>query len=104
MHSFLTLIGNIYKLSGVGGPFAAWLQLHNVHNFSLATDQATSRLVFIQDIEVVRWEKGDLLTPKFVTEDVVLNGDFIGRQINDRLWNAFGFSNARIYDESGELH
>ena len=102
VHAFVELLTAVYSSVGILGPVAIWVAFRNVTNFWLALPRGTVGAMFNDDRNN-RWPKPSLVTPKLMAYDLPSEGNDVAKQLNDRLWNAFRYEKASVYNEQGDL-
>lgn len=102
VHGFIEFAGKLFSVAGINGPFVIWMKLLNIQNFWLDTPSYLQGATYRQGRQR-HWPNSILATPKFTIFDFGVEGHSKARLLNDRLWNAFRYDAAHIYDEQGTL-
>lgn len=96
---FLHLVHAIYDHSKVYGPLEISVSLLNVRGLRLAVSR---QLDPFNDYNR-QWEEGDHLElPPHYVHQFDQDFDVLVKKLNDRLWNAFGWQDCPLFDESGQ--
>ena len=75
------------------------LAIYNATGMWLATPR---RLLHDQERQV-KWQKQHLELGRFYTENLAQDRKLLAKQMNDRLWQAFHYERATVFDDEGNL-